>query len=41
MIEENANVSYVIADKHVTIRRGGKLVGHESYPMAISKNSVI
>lgn len=40
-VEENAEVSYVIADKNVEIRRGSKLVGHENYPMAISKNSVI
>lgn len=40
-VEENAEVSYVIADKNVQIRRGSHLTGHENYPMAISKNSVI
>ena len=40
-VEENAAVSYVIADKNVTVRRGGTLSGHENYPMAISKNSTI
>ena len=40
-VEENAEVSYVIADKNVQIRRGSRLAGHENYPMAISKNSVI
>ncbi len=40
-VEENASVSYVIADKYVRIRRGSTLTGHESYPMAISKNTVI
>ncbi len=40
-IEEDASVSYIIADKYVQIRRGGTLTGHENYPMAISKNTVI
>ena len=40
-VEENAEVSFVIADKNVKVRRGSRLVGHESYPMVISKNAVI
>ncbi len=40
-VEENVSLSCVIADKNVTVRRGGRLVGHESYPMVISKNSTI
>ncbi|MBE6909328.1 MAG: glucose-1-phosphate adenylyltransferase subunit GlgD [Ruminococcaceae bacterium] len=40
-VEENASVSYIIADKYVRIRRGGTLTGHENYPMAISKHTVI
>jgi glucose-1-phosphate adenylyltransferase len=40
-VEENASVSYIIADKYVRIRRGSTLTGHENYPMAISKHTVI
>ncbi len=31
----------VIADKDVHIRRGGTLIGHESYPLAVSKGSIV
>ena len=40
-IGENVSLSYVIADKHVEIRADSKLAGHENYPLAISRNSVI
>jgi len=40
-VEENVSISYVIADKNVTFRRGGTLVGHENYPMTISRDSII
>ncbi len=40
-VGENASVSYVIADKYVRIQNGGTLAGSESYPMAISKGSVV
>ena len=31
----------VIADKDVHIRRGGTLIGHGSYPLAVSKGSIV
>jgi glucose-1-phosphate adenylyltransferase len=31
----------VIADKNVLVREGGTLIGHENYPLAIAKNSVV
>ena len=34
-------VGCVIADKDVHIRRGGTLIGHESYPLAVSKGSIV
>lgn len=40
-VDENASVGHVIADKNVKIRRGSNLAGHENYPLAISKNSVV
>lgn len=40
-VEENVTLKCVIADKNVRIRRGGTLVGHESYPLVVSKNSVV
>lgn len=41
VLEENASVSCIVADKNVTIRRGGQLVGHKNYPMVIAKGSII
>lgn len=40
-VEEGASVSYVIADKYVRVRKGGVLTGTESYPVTVSKNSVV
>lgn len=40
-IGEGAELSYVITDKNVVINAGHRLMGHENYPMAIEKNSVI
>ena len=40
-VGENASLRYVIADKSVVIRSGSELMGHENYPLAISKESVI
>lgn len=40
-IKENSSISYVITDKNVTINPNHTLMGHENYPMAIEKNSVI
>ena len=41
VVEEDARISFVIADKYVLVRKGETLVGNASYPMAISKNSVV
>lgn len=41
VVEENASLRYVIADKSVLVRSGSELVGHEKYPIAIEKESVI
>ena len=40
-VEENVTLRCVIADKNVRLRRGGTLIGHESYPLVASKNSVV
>ena len=41
VVEDGVTLGCVIADKNVRIRRGGTLIGHESYPLAISKGSVV
>jgi glucose-1-phosphate adenylyltransferase len=40
-VSENVMLSHVIADKNVLVREGGTLIGHENYPLAIAKNSVV
>ena len=40
-VEENVTLKCVIADKNVRLRSGGTLIGHESYPLVVSKNSVV
>lgn len=40
-IESGAELDCVILDKNVTIRSGKRLVGQESYPAVIGKNTVI
>ena len=40
-VGENAEISYVIADKDVRINPYRTLVGHRSYPLAIAKGSVV
>ena len=40
-VGEKATLGYVIADKNVQVRSGTALMGHESYPLAISKDSVV
>ena len=37
-IEDNAELEYVILDKVVTIRTGGRLIGQTQYPIVIGKN---
>jgi glucose-1-phosphate adenylyltransferase len=40
-IEADVDLSYAIADKEVVVTKGRALKGHESYPIAISKGSVV
>ena len=40
-IEANSHLNYVIADKDVTIRGGRSLMGYDTYPIYISKGSVV
>ena len=37
-IEDNVELEYVILDKVVTIRTGGRLIGQTQYPIVIGKN---
>jgi len=41
LICENAFLNYVIADKNVSVRRGGILIGSSTYPSVIRKNSQV
>ena len=41
VVEEGAQISYVIADKNVTIKAHRTLNGHASYPLAIDKECII
>lgn len=41
VIEENVDLSHVVFDKEVHITKGRKLIGQESYPLAISKGTKI
>ncbi|MCD8331645.1 MAG: glucose-1-phosphate adenylyltransferase subunit GlgD, partial [Oscillospiraceae bacterium] len=41
MVQEGAELSAVITDKNVLIRPGRTLIGHESYPLTIVKNTII
>ncbi len=41
VIDENVELSHVVFDKEVYITKGRKLIGQESYPLAISKGTVI
>ena len=41
VIEENVELNHVVFDKEVTITTGRKLIGQASYPLAISKGTVI
>lgn len=40
VVEDGVTLGCVIADKDVRIR-GGTLIGHESYPLAVSKGSIV
>lgn len=41
VVEDGANIRYVIADKDVTIKAHRTLAGHASYPLAIDKGCII
>lgn len=41
VVEDGVALQCVIADKNVRVRSGGTLVGHESYPLVVSKNSIV
>ena len=41
VVEDGVTLRCVIADKDVRVRGGGTLIGHESYPLVVSKGSVI
>ena len=41
VIEEGVEINHVVFDKEVVITKGRKLIGQDSYPLAISKGSVI
>jgi len=41
VIEEGAELDHVVFDKDVNITKGRKLIGQDSYPLAIKKGSVI
>lgn len=40
-IDEGVEVNHVVFDKEVVITKGRKLIGQESYPLAISKGTII
>jgi glucose-1-phosphate adenylyltransferase len=41
VVKAGASLSYVIADKDVTVNEGRMLMGHNTYPLAIAKGSVV
>ena len=41
VVRAGASLSYVIADKNVQVKDGRVLTGHFTYPLAISKGSVV
>ncbi|MDD6481123.1 MAG: glucose-1-phosphate adenylyltransferase subunit GlgD, partial [Lachnospiraceae bacterium] len=41
VVEENANVEYVITDKDVTITHGKSLNGNESYQVYVAKGQIV
>ena len=41
VIEEDVELSHVVFDKEVDITKVRKLIGQESYPLAISKGTKI
>ena len=41
VVKADATLSYVIADKNVTVNEHRMLMGHSTYPLAIAKGSVV
>jgi len=41
VIEENANLEYVILDKNTTVRQNCRLVGTKDYPVVIRKGGIV
>jgi len=41
VVHSGADLRYVICDKEVKIQENTLLVGHESYPIAISKGAIV
>ena len=41
VVESGANVNYIIADKGATITQGRALVGYQSYPIVLSKGTIV
>jgi len=41
VVKAGASLAYVIADKNVTVNEGRMLMGHNTYPLAIAKDSVV
>ena len=41
VVKAGASLSYVIADKDVTVNESRMLMGHATYPLAIAKGSVV
>lgn len=41
VIRGDTHISYAIIDKNVTVNRGRELMGHYTYPLVISKESVV
>ena len=41
VVSENVVLDHVITDKNVVVREGRTLVGYETYPLVIAKNSIV
>ena len=41
VVKAGACLTYVIADKNVTVNEDRMLMGHSTYPLAIAKGSVV
>ena len=41
VVRKNAQLSYVIADKNVEVLADRTLMGHATYPLVLSKGSVV